>query len=201
MVTIAQIQASWTGLPGGVGFTTIYVRSTAANPSPFLTFFQTIASRLPAVATVTVPSTGRLLDEATGKMTGVWNQGGGGAVGGTSSNTFAPQSGAQVKWDTGGFSNGRHVRGRMFIIPLSNAQYSTTLPGTIDQAACNVINGAATAMITAFAGNLVVWQRPLYERDSNGNPTDVLKRPGTVSTVTTATTPVKPATLRGRRDP
>jgi hypothetical protein len=200
-MTIAQIQASWAGLPGGPGFTTIYVRSTAASPTPLFTFFQNIVQHLPAAVSITVPSTGRLIDESNGKMTGVWNVAGGGTVAGTSANTFAPQSGAQVKWDTGGFSNGRHVRGRMFIVPLSTSQYAATPPGTLTPATCNNINTNATNMISQFSGNLVVWQRPLFVLGADGKPTDELKRPGTVSTVTTATTPTKAATLRGRRDP
>ena len=198
-MTIAQISATWTGITGGTGYTFLYVRSTAASPTQLQTFFEAIKTYFPAVLNIQVPNTGRLIDESNGKMTGVWGAGATATTTGTGSSGYSGQTGAQVKWDTNGFVNGRHVRGRTFLVPLSLNNWGTD--GLLYAATCNAINAAATTMISNYTGNLVVWARPLFEKDANGDPTDVIKRAGSIHTVSTATTPRKPATLRGRRDP
>lgn len=198
-MTIAQIQATWAGLTGLPGYSFFYVRSTAASPNPVQAFFEAIKTFLPSPLTVQVPNTGRLIDETNGKMTGVWGAGTTTTTAASGVATFAPQAGVQVKWDTNGFVNGRHVRGRTYIVPLISTSYSTG--GTVVSTTCNAINTAATTLISSYTGNLVVWARPLFERDADGNPTDVLIRAGSIHTVSTSTVPIKSATLNRRRDP
>ena len=196
-MTIAKIHANWSTFTGQPGYTNIFVRSTAASPNPLQAFFQAITSYLPTGLVVTIPNSGEFIDEANGKMTGVWGTGTTTSSTGTGGANYAPQSGAQVKFDTGGFVNGRHVRGRMFLVPLATSVYAGAV---LNSTVANAIQAAADTMRTSFTGNLVVWSRPVFELDSNGNPTEVLKRPGQVFTVTTCTCPTKPATLRSRRD-
>lgn len=197
-MTIAKIVSTWTGIVGQPGYTVMYVRSTAANPSPIFTFFDSIKAYLPVSANVNVPNTGPLLDELTGKETGVWSQGLQQNVIGTGTSAYAPSQGAQVKWTTADWVNGRRVVGRTFLVPLMTGVYGTG--GVIATATANAINAAATALISGFSGNFVVWARPLYKAGANPGDPPVLERQGSLHTITTATTPTKPCTLNSRRD-
>lgn len=198
-MTIAQISAKWDGLTGLPGYTFVYVRSTASSPNPLQAFFEAIKSYLPLPLTVQVPNSGRLIDETNGKMTGVWGAGTTTTTSASGVNTYPPQAGAQVKWDTNDFVNGRRVRGRTYIVPLTTSAFSSG--GLIGSTVANAINAAATTMISSYTGNLVIWSRPLFELDADGNPTEVLKRAGSIHTVSTSTCPLKSVTLNRRRDP
>ena len=197
-MAIAKIITNWTGLPGGPGFTIVYVNSTAASPNPMQAFWAAVAGYLPSSITVTVPNSGPLIDETTGKQVNVWTNGTQVATVGTGTNTFAPQSGAQVKWTTGAWQNGRRVVGRMYVVPISTVHYGTG--GVVSTTVANAINAAATTMISSYTGNLLVWTRPIYKKAPVEGDPPVLVRQGSIHAVSTATTPTKPATLTGRRD-
>lgn len=197
-MSISQVACSWTGLQGGTGYSIFYVRGTLLSPSAFNTFFGSVRSLLPNAATVNVPNTGKVIDEATGKMTGVWAGGSASANTGTGGTNYPPTSGCQVKWLTGGYVNGRRVQGRTYLVPLPTSSFTTT--GTIATTTTGNLFTYASTLITDLANNFVIWARPLYELDADGHPTDVIKRAGTTWTVSSCLTPTKAASLTGRRD-
>lgn len=198
-MTISQIACSWTGLQGGTGYSIFYYRGTLLSPSAYTTFFGSIKGYLPNAVTVNIPNTGKVMDEATGKMTGVWAGGSASAQTGTGGTNYPPSEGMQVKWLTAGYVNGRRVQGRTYLVPLPTVSFTST--GTIATSITGGTFTAATTLISDLASNFVVWARPLYERDSAGNPTEVLKRAGTMWTVSSCLVPTKTASLTGRRDP
>lgn len=197
-MTIAQLTVKWDKLTGLPGYSFFYVRSTAASISPIPTFLDAIKQFFPVPLEWTVSPFWKLIDETNGKATGA---GGGGpepkiaATGGTA---YAPQSGVQIKWDSGEFVNGRRVKGRTYLVPTVNTRWMAG--GVADPVMTNTINAAADVMRQAYTGNLVVWARPLFELDADGHPTEVLKRPGSIHTVLTTTCPTKSVTLNARRD-
>jgi hypothetical protein len=197
-MTISQLVMRWeqAGVPSG--FTVIHSSNVLPSPGPLQTFAQSLITYVPATFTLTVPNTGRLIDETTGKMTGIWSQGSQTSVVCTGVGPYAAASGAQVKWDTNGFVNGHRVAGMSYLVPIVSGQFTTS--GILLTAFCTAVNNAATTLITGMAQSFVIWARPLYEKDANGVPTDVLKRPGSFHKVSTSTVPNKSAQLRGRRD-
>lgn len=197
-MTIAQLQVTWKGLPGGDGFSFFYVRSTAASISPLPTFFDALKAFFPSRLSWVINPFWKLIDETNGKMTGA---GGGGpqpTITATGPDAFPPNAGAQVRWETPDFVNGRRVKGRTYLVPMCGSFFGSN--GLFTANTAGQINAAADVMRSAYTGNLVVWSRPLFEKDANGNPTDVLKRAGSVHTVTTTVCPTKVVTLNGRRD-
>lgn len=198
-MTIAQLQVTWKGLTGLPGYSFFYVRSTAASIAPLPTFFSAISQFFPVPLTWEINPFWKFIDEANGQLTG----GGGGGpmptIAATGATAYAPQSGVQVKWDTGEYHDGRRVKGRTYLVPTVNTQWAAG--GVAVQTMCNTINAAADVMRTQFTGNLVIWHRPIFEKDANGKPTDVVKRAGLAAAVQTVTTPTKAVTLNRRRDP
>lgn len=197
-MTIAQLQVTWKGLPGGDGFSFFYVSSTAASISPLPTFFDAIKAFFPLKINWVVNPFWKFIDETTGKMTGA---GGGGpqpTITATGADAFAPQTGVQVRWETAGFENGRRVKGRTYLVPCVGAQFGSN--GVPSATMCNTINAAADVMRQAYTGNLVVWHRPLYDYDVPEGSDPILKRPGKSIAVTSTVCPTKAVTLNARRD-
>jgi len=197
-MTISKHLVTWTGLPGGTGYSLFYQNNAQGNPAPLGTFFGALATYFPPALTITVPNAGEVIDEVTGKMTGVWSAGTQVATVGTGTSPFAPSQGALLKWGTNNFRNGRRVWGKTFLVPLTATQYVTG--GVITAAACNAIAAAGTTLITSFAGSMVVWSRPVYKPGAAPGDPPVLVRPGAINPVVSATCPIKPCSLTGRRD-
>lgn len=132
----------------------------------------------------TVRTEGRIIDSATGTLTGFWSEPTPETITGTASGSSVPDSSqALVRWITPGIVRGRRVQGRTFIPFLSLAQV-----------AGGNLAGAAKAAITLAAANLtgvppgmVIWSRP------------TASAPGEESSVTQATVWDEFAVLRRRR--
>jgi hypothetical protein len=197
-MTIAQVLCSWTGLQGGTGYSIFYARSTAASSGPLNTFWAAVKAQLPNAVTVNVPNSGKLIDEATGKMTGVWGAGSTSANTGTGGTNYPPSAGCQIKWLTTGFNRGRKVSGRTYLVPLPTTAFTST--GTIATTVTGALFTPATQLISDWTGNMVVWSRPVMVLGADGKPTDEIKYPGTIYTITSALTPTKSVSQTGRRD-
>lgn len=183
---------------GGPGFSIFYATPAQMNPAPFGTFFAALAPFIPLTITITVPNSGQVLDEVTGKVTGVWSTGTQVATPGTGTNTFAPQSGAQVKWYTNSWANGRRVVGRTFFVPLSTGNYAGS--GLLSATTCNAIQAAADTLRSQLGNGLQVWHRPIYKKAPVEGDPPTLVRSGAIYPVSSSACPTKPATLNKRRD-
>lgn len=181
----------WTGFQGAPGYSIFYALPSAGVAADIKTFFTAISSWLPTTVTISCPTEGDTLEEATGILTGSWSGGPGGTVIGGATGTHAGPAGAAVTWDTSGIATGaggkaRRVRGRTFLVPLATTAYESD--GTLVLAARNAIQGAADALVSDAAGNLVVWHRPIGGAGGSAHP------------VTGARVADKVAVLRSRRD-
>lgn len=197
-MTIAQLQVTWSGLTGLPGYSFFYVRSTAASIGPIPVFLDAIKTYFPAPLTWNVNPVWKLLDETNGKMTGVGGGGAQPAIAAQGSTSYASAQGAQIKWGTNGFNRGRRVWGRTYLVPLIQAAHGAG--GLITSTTVGTINSAAEVMRQAYTGNMVVWSRPVFEKDADGKPTDVVKYPGTIYDIVSTTTPTKSVVLTRRRD-
>lgn len=198
-MTVYELSVQWT-LGGTVlGKTFFHLGGAAPTISPLPTFFDAIKGGFPGVFSWDISPYWKILQESDGKMVGIGGTGPAPRITPTGPNAYVPQAGVQVKWDTNGFVNGRRVSGMTYLVPVCSSQFGAD--GKVLAALCNTINAAADVMRIAYGTGLVIWSRPLFEKDANGHPTDVLKRPGSIHPVTSVTTPVKPVTLNGRRDP
>jgi hypothetical protein len=158
---IREILTEWT-LPSGSGHLTVMYFPTGPTIADQRTALHTFWTAVKAVqatgAVYNIQTVGRVLDDATGTLTGSWSEasvknGAGGA--GAASVPDAAQ--ALVQWRCGTIVNGRFVRGRTFIPALGQAQTSN---GNLAPGAKTVILNAAAAL-AASASGISVWHRPI----------------------------------------
>lgn len=193
-MTISRVTALWTGFNGAPGYTNFFF-ATAADASvadsltaAVRTFFGDLTSMLPDSVTINVSGEVALIDEGSGVLESYVNANAEPtSVTGAQPGAFSAPSGAVVNWNTDTVNRGRRVRGRTFLVPLSNAVYQSD--GTISNSYLPDLREAAATLMTNTVGTpLVVWSRP---RDGSG---------GVSAIVTSAGVPDMAAVLRSRRD-
>ena len=191
MANIERVVVTWTGNVTGDGISVFYVAAgTTTAPAALSAFFGTLAGWMPTGMSWTIPSTGEIIDDATGTLTGVWAHAGGSTVnssGGTQNR--AQGVGMRIKWFTGGIVHGRMVQGSTFVVPLMTSAYESD--GTLTSAVTGNASTAANTLISAT--DTVIWSRPFA--GSGTNPA----RAGSSHTVIAATVPDKVSWLRTRR--
>lgn len=187
---------TWTGFVGSPGYTNLYfinpeeptlaIRDTTAGRVK--AFFESVKLMLPSTVNVAFPSEMEELATDTGALqqtlpiTAIAN-----SVG-TQVGKFSSPTGAVVNWKTSLVVNGRLVRGRTFIVPLSVNAYDTD--GTLATTDRNNLATAASALCS-HQDNLVlaIWHRP-----SPGGSD------GVAGQVASASVKDKAAVLTSRRD-
>ena len=186
-MAISRIRTVWSNFSGAPGYTNLFcdVASEASVVPAVRSFFNALIGILPSGVTIQVPGSGDTIDESTGLITGAWSTTTPASVVGTSGGVNTGASGAVVHWLTSSVVNGRRVRGRSFICPLASTAFDTA--GTLTSAAITTLQTAADGLVTASAGELVVFHRP----------TDFAQ--GSEHVVTSTRVPDLAAVLRSRR--
>lgn len=111
--------------------------------------------------------------------------------------SLPPAAAMCLNLNTDNFIEGRKVRGRSFISPIS--QGSSDADGTPTAAAIAIVAAVSELLKDdeSFIAQYCVWSRP---REASEGPPVVEARDGAVSTVKSITMPNQFATLRSRRD-
>lgn len=201
MAPIIRIKARWQGFQGGPGYSIFHLRDFSstdptkaeaeAGMARIRLFFQNISGIIPAVASVQVESDVEVIEETTGELLSVIAATSTSVVAGGASSTakFATAAGGLVTWRTSLVHNGRRIRGRTFLVPLSSAAFD--VDGTLSSSAVSDINTAATALANpSGAPDMGVWARPSAPGASDG----------VWAAVTSFSIPDKGSVLRSRRD-
>lgn len=165
---LARIVLQWSGAPVvGGGVTVLHFAGDAGTPDPAAIkgAFQAIAAGMPSSVSITVPDSGDVIEDTTGELVNVWSSTGGGTFTGTNVGNVAAGVGACITWLTGGIINGKRLRGRTFIVPLSNNSYGTD--GTLEPSMLANLETLASGL--QASGPLAVWHRPTSAGASDGN--------------------------------
>lgn len=185
MATLRRIPVAWTGISALPGVSVFYAASATDAGANLATFFNAIKAQFPSPLQWTVPTSGDLINDADGALTGAWTGGTGGTTSATGSGIYPAGTGAYVNWQTAGIVNSRRLKGRTFLAPLLGAVFTTS--GQISTTTQTALQTAATALATS--GNIVIWHRPSAPGLSNGAS----------SVVTGALVPLQVTSLRSRR--
>ena len=158
-VSILRVRSTWQNWPGAPGVTDFYSRDLiAANfVNDVRSFFDAIKANLPSGLQIQTSGVCDIINEATGTLEGQDSTATPAVVQGTNAGVYAGPTGAVIRWTTAGFVAGRRVQGRTFLVPLVG-QSDTN--GTIISAVLTTLQTAADGLITAGAGDFVVWSRP-----------------------------------------
>jgi hypothetical protein len=200
---VAIVRTEWSGTSGGPGLTQFAVLGAAGgiwNPSgtqaavnAVRTFWDSQKANLPDEVRLRISPVVDDYDTATGDLVGSYVAGTAPLdIVGTSVGGYAGGAGLKITWNTNQIRNGRRVRGNTFIVPITNAIF--TSGGTIGTSFQTSVNSSAATLIsqlTAGGTSLAVWSRPR----TGDNP-----RAGYATEVLTGTCSAKTAILRGRRD-
>lgn len=135
------------------------------DPAAIADAFVTLAPAIPAGVTMTVPGTGDVIEDTTGDLVDVWTAAGGETVLASGAATAAAGVGVCVNWLTGGIINGRRLRGRTFVVPITSTAFDST--GTITAPALSTFGSFANELMAASP--LAVWHRPTTVGGSDGN--------------------------------
>lgn len=181
-----RLRVAWSGTGlVGPGLTTFYFAGASANPGAVKTFFTSIAAMCYSGITWTIPNSGDVIDSETGNLTGAWSGSGGGTVTGSGATAYVQGAGLRVRWDTAGIFRGRRVRGSTYITSLVTGTFDAS--GVPQASTRSTLQTAASALVTAAGGNLVVWSRPVGGTAGEANA------------VTSASVPAALSWLRTRR--
>lgn len=201
MASLLRVKLRWSGYQGGPGYSIFHFRDfsgvagsaaqVAGAVSKVDAFISGVRFAVPQVVSMQTMSDVEELEDTTGELTNVYTGSPAAAQLGnaTGTATFASAVGAVVNWRTAGVRNGRRVRGKTFLVPLSSAAFETN--GTLSTAALSGLNTAAAAMVNPVGdGDLGVYARP-----SGPGATD-----GIWHVATSHNIPDMGAVLRSRRD-
>lgn len=198
VTTMIRVNAAWQNWPGAPGVSHFYLdgqdlTGLQGRIDAIRTFFNALVAYLPSNLTIQVPSSGDLVETATGTLSGVWSVGTTPAVvTGGSTAAYAGNAGMVTHWLTDGFVAGRRVRGRTFIVPCTSAVFETN--GSPTASAITGMKAAADALITSMAGKMLVWARPFVDPAGVKPP-----RTGSASVVNGSRVPDLAISLRSRR--
>jgi hypothetical protein len=202
MAEIFRTKIKWLGFSGAPGYTVLYWSPPDGQPvdsgdceratDHCEGLIGAFKPYVPSGANMAVESDCEVIEDTTGELKRVYSGLPAAPQAGTGgSGAYSASSGAVITWRTDGVRNGRRVRGRSFIVPLSSsAAYSSD--GSLASAAQSAILAGAALMHQDWAAGerLVVWGRPSGPGQSDG----VSHR------VTNASVPDILAVLRSRRD-
>lgn len=166
-----EYRVNWAGTPvTGAGVSVFHARTdgiatTGAASESFAdrvrTFFEAIKGLVPGGITWSYPPEVLELDTTTKQLIDVHSiSPPADSVSGAASSSHSRPSGGRVDWLTSAVVNGRRLRGRTYIVPLSGAQYDSA--GSLTTTAITALEAAAntyrsTGVFTEATP--VVWSR------------------------------------------
>lgn len=197
-MSIIRVRTVLTGWTGGPGLSTMYFRGAGASPTQadindvgarVRAFWAAVAGTLAVGVGAQVQSGVEVVAESTGILETFGEVAPVPAVvvGTAAGDFYAPGVVANLRFETGISRNGRRVRGRAYIGPLSEGVVAS---GILLAANATQLATAGSGLIasTPTTSRLVVWSQPR------------VGVPGAITNVSSFVAPTKLAHLRSRRD-
>lgn len=193
-MAVYRVAARWEGFPGAPGYSNFHFGefTGGADVEPMRervqAFFSGLTTVLAADVVIRIPTTVEVFDEQSGMLTDYLDGDEELSVFGSgTSSAYAGPVGGVVNWLTATVSNGRRVRGRTFIVPMTAQAYEND--GTLAGSTLARMREAADELVQDdFNSQFSVWSRP-----SGGSA-------GVLAPVTGYRVPDLAAVLRSRRD-
>jgi hypothetical protein len=194
-MAVYRVKIRWAGFSGAPGYTNLHfdapTEPTTAGAQAVYdaahTFAEGITSAIPNVVSLTVESGVEIVDQDTNQLITILSATPKPNLTGLQTTGFSSATGACITWETGEVKNGRRVRGRTFIVPISSTYYQTD--GTLASTVITDLVNAATAL--AGGGfSFGILSRPSVEGAADGS----------FHTVSSGRVADKTAILRSRRD-
>lgn len=193
-MAITRISAVWSGFRGAPGYSNFHFAGDGADllaldsaAEAVRNFFENFRIRLPSSVSIQIQPTAEVIDEASGQILGSYDITELDPVTGGTSSMYSAATGAVVNWNTQAYRNGRRIRGRTFLVPLTSNSFDSQ-GDLASETLTSLRNGADYLASGTSVLPFVVWARPI-----NGSG-------GTAEPVTSYNIPDLGAVLRSRRD-
>lgn len=166
MAIMWRVTARWTGGRIGTGFTNFFFtkgtgtsQQAVDSAAAFIkdSYGGVSAPYLPQGVSISWPNGIDEVESTTGVLLVTTSVAAPTTLAGGSNSAYASPAGACVSWLTGAVVDGRHVRGRTFLVPAASEGLQSD--GTLSTGFVNAISTAATTFIAA-APEFLVWHRP-----------------------------------------
>lgn len=164
-MAIRKVPVAWQTGAGGTGVSIFFTPFGTDATTEIGAFFNAIKAFFPTAVSWNVPSSGDVVDEVSGLITGAWTGGAAASLVGTGSGAYAAGTGVYARWQTNGIVNGRRVKGRTFLCPLITGCYQSD--GTITDANLATMNTAVSLL--AASGKMNIWHRPKTRTSNDGS--------------------------------
>lgn len=174
MTSLHRVVIQWQGpMVKGAAVSVLHYSASEGGSPPvaaLVSAFTAVKNYFPLGMSWTIPGSGDTIDDTTGELTAVWTATGGATVAAAGSGNCAAGVGACIGWSTGGIVNGRKLRGRTFLVPLTYGAYDGD--GTIEATTLGNLRTFANAV--QASGPLAVWHRPTSATATDGNSYGVI---------------------------
>lgn len=157
MATLRKVLVTWSGLNGLPGLSVFYTAAADDATANLGTFFGAIKAFFPGSLSWSIPAAGDEISDVTGQLVGGWSGGTSSSTSGTGGTSYASGTGTYMQWGTATIVNGRRLKGRTFLAPMSTTQYDTD--GTMNNTSVATINTAAATLVAT--NKLRIFHRPL----------------------------------------
>ena len=198
MASLNRVRVVLTGFPGAPGVATFYAIGVSTFIPALHLLWENMATIMPVDVRINIPPTGDIIESSTGVLTGTWSQASTAEIVGSSAQKYAAPVGILLRWTTDTILDGRHVRGRTFVVPVTNDQFDTN--GQVAAGAMANFPAPLNALVSSQSANFVIWHRPRKARAANGTIPAVTARPGGFANVTGSGASPRAVVLRSRRD-
>lgn len=160
MATINRIRVSWSGsaVIGPAVSTFYFLDDDDGAVARLGDFFDSIKVQFPTAVAWQCPGAGDQLDVESGEVVGAWTMDGGWVNQGTSPNSWIMGVGARIRWETGGFTNGRRVRGATFLVPLNIGALAGI--SQVDNAVVTDVNDKIATFVNANTIHHLIYTPP-----------------------------------------
>lgn len=198
MAALYRVRTALTGFPGAPGVSTMFALDVDTFLNSVHTFWSAVAPEMPGDVTMNVETSGDIIDDATGALVSAYSEAALAPIVGSASGGYAAPCGGLVRWNTATILDGRRLRGRTFIVPMTG--FYDDAAGGFTDAQVAVIKSAADAFIAAQSASFVIWHRPAAARLAGEDGPARAAHAGGHGLVTGSGVTGKFAVLRSRRD-
>lgn len=157
---VREIITEWTSPGDSPKLSVMYfdeAPTIASQRTALAAMWGTVDNSLATLCAWRIRTEGRVLDTATGALTGFWNEGTAQAGAGTSpTTTVADATQLLIQWLTNTIVDGRRLRGRTFVPGLPT---SAVTAGNLASGIQTAVDAAADTFVASGAG-FQIWHRP-----------------------------------------
>lgn len=171
MVALNEVIIDWSAESTSGGLSVLYFLNSGAitdQREGIQNMLGAVIGRLDSLTTWSVRTSGKVIDDATGTLTGFWSDSTARTgVGTVTGQPVANAAQVLLRWRTDNIVAGRLLQGRTYVPGLAQG---ATDKGQLAAATITAFQGGQAALLATAPGELVVWHRPTESTPGSSFP-------------------------------